>query len=45
MISTVVGCEPDKVTVGMPVEVVYDDVSPELTLYRFRPRRAEEATT
>lgn len=38
MISTVVGCEPGRVTVGMPVEIVYDDVSPELTLYRFRPR-------
>lgn len=38
MISTVVDCEPADVRVGMPVEMVYDDVSPELTLYRFRPR-------
>ena len=40
MISTVVGCEPAAVTVGMGVELVYDDVTPELTLYRFKPRRS-----
>ena len=37
MISTLVGCDPGAVTVGMPVEIIYDDVTPELTLYRFRP--------
>jgi uncharacterized protein len=37
MISTL-ECEPATVSVGMPVELVYDDVSPDLTLYRFRPR-------
>lgn len=40
MISTVVDCEPTEIAVGMPVELVYDDVSPELTLYRFRPTQA-----
>jgi hypothetical protein len=28
---------PDAVTVDLPVEVVFDDVDDELTLYRFRP--------
>jgi uncharacterized OB-fold protein len=29
---------PEAVRVGMPVEIVYDDVSEEITLPRFRPR-------
>jgi uncharacterized protein len=40
MISTVEGCDPVDVRVGMPVELTYDDVAPDLTLYRFQPRRA-----
>jgi hypothetical protein len=31
--------DPARITVGMPVEVVYDDVTPEVTLPRFRPLR------
>ena len=31
--------DPAQIAVGMPVEVVYDDVTPEVTLPRFRPRR------
>jgi uncharacterized OB-fold protein len=42
MISTLVGCEPGSVEIGMPVEIVFDDVTPELTLYRFRPRSSVE---
>jgi uncharacterized OB-fold protein len=42
MISTIVGCEPGAVTVGMQVELVYDDVTAELTLYRFQPRSSPE---
>jgi uncharacterized OB-fold protein len=37
MISTMVDCEPDDVEIGMRVEVTYDDVADDLTLYRFRP--------
>lgn len=37
MISNVVGCDPDAVHIGMPVRLTYDDVTPELTLYRFEP--------
>ena len=29
---------PEAVKVGMPVEIVYDDVTDEITLPRFRPR-------
>lgn len=28
----------DELRVGMPVELVYDDVSPDMTMPRFRPR-------
>jgi len=35
--TNVVGCTPDAVRIGMPVEVVYDDVTPEVTLAKFRP--------
>ena len=37
LMSNVVGCGPDEVSVGMPVTVVFDDVTPEVTLPRFRP--------
>lgn len=37
MISNLVDCAPGDVTVGMPVEVIFDDVTDEVTLYRFRP--------
>lgn len=35
--TTLVGVDPAAVTVGMPVSVVFDDVEPDLTLYRFSP--------
>ena len=38
LVSNVVGCPPDQVHIGLPVEVVFDAVTPELTLPRFRPR-------
>jgi len=38
MISTLIDCDPSSVVIGTPVEIVFDDVTPELTLYRFRPR-------
>jgi uncharacterized protein len=35
--ARLVDVDPATVEVGMPVEVVFDDVAPDLTLYRFRP--------
>jgi uncharacterized OB-fold protein len=35
--SNVVGIEPSKVKCGMPVEVMFDKLSEEVTLPRFRP--------
>ncbi len=37
--SNIVGCKPSDVRVGMPVEVVYEDITPEWTLPKFRPAR------
>jgi uncharacterized OB-fold protein len=40
MLSNVVDCPVRDIDIGMPVEVVFDRVSPEVTLPKFRPRRA-----
>ena len=37
MMTNVVGCPPDQVRIGMAVEVVFEDVTPEITLAKFRP--------
>ena len=37
MISTVVNCSNDDLKIGMAVEVVYDDVTSEVTLPKFKP--------
>jgi uncharacterized OB-fold protein len=38
MLTNVVGCPPAELTVGMPVEVVFEDRTPEVTLPKFRRR-------
>ena len=37
--SNVVDCPNEAIHIGMPVEVTFDDVTDEITLPRFRPRR------
>jgi len=37
--SNLVECTRDEIRIGMPVEVVFEDVSPDVTLPKFRPRR------
>ncbi|MFC2014367.1 Zn-ribbon domain-containing OB-fold protein [Chloroflexota bacterium] len=37
MTSTIVDCTNEDITVDMPVEVVFDDVTPEITLPKFKP--------
>ena len=41
MLTNIVGCSPDEVEVGMPVEVTFVDATDEITLYPFRPRAGE----
>jgi uncharacterized OB-fold protein len=38
MMGNIVDCDPQEVTFGMDVEVVFDDVTDEFTLPRWRPR-------
>ncbi len=39
LMTNIVDCRNDDIRVGMPVEVVFDDVTPEVTLPKFRPVR------
>jgi uncharacterized OB-fold protein len=39
MLTNIVDCPPQQATIDMPVEVVFDDVTPEVTLVKFRPAR------
>ena len=36
LVTNIVGCSPGDVRVGMPVEPVFDAVTPEVTLLKFR---------
>ena len=37
MMSNIVECQNEDLRIDMPVEVVFDDVTPEITLPKFRP--------
>ena len=37
MESTITGCKMEDIQVGMPVEVIFDDVTEEIALPKFRP--------
>jgi uncharacterized OB-fold protein len=39
MVSWVTDVKPDELALGIPVEVVFDDLTPEVTLPKFRRRR------
>jgi len=36
LVTWIEGCAPDEIEAGMPVEVAFDDVTPEVTLPKFR---------
>ena len=40
LISNLLDCPVGEIAIGMPVEVVFEDVTPAVTLPKFRPRRA-----
>lgn len=35
--TNIVGCAPESVRIGMAVQAAFDDVTPEVTLVKFRP--------
>lgn len=37
LLANLVGIANDRIEIGMPVEVLFDDVTPDITLPRFRP--------
>ena len=37
MLTNVVGCKPDEVRIGMPVEVTFEEVNEEIAIPRFKP--------
>ena len=37
LLTNIVGCGPDKVKCDMPVEVIWDDISEEFSLPKFKP--------
>jgi hypothetical protein len=39
MLTNVVDCPPDRITIGMPVEAVFEQLSETVTLPKFRPVR------
>ena len=39
LVSNVVHCTPEELQCDMPVEVIFEDVTPEATLYKFQLRR------
>ncbi len=40
MMTNIVGCAPDEVTIGMLVEVTFEDWSETISIPKFRPRRS-----
>jgi uncharacterized OB-fold protein len=42
LLSTVIDCPPDELTIGMPVEVVFEAVTPDVTLPKFRRTHCEK---
>lgn len=37
MMTNIVGCEPEKVHIGMPVQVMFDDWTEEISVPKFKP--------
>ena len=37
LMSNVIGCDPESVAIGMPVEVTFEDWSDAITVPKFRP--------
>ncbi len=45
LVSNLVNCKAEDIEIGMPVEVVFDDVTEEITLPKFQPRDHPAKTT
>ena len=43
IISNLVGADPEEIEIGLPVELVWEDMSEDLAIPRFRPVRPVRA--
>jgi uncharacterized protein len=43
LMTNIIGCPPEDVHCGMPVEAVFERANDEITLVKFRPRRGSKA--
>ena len=43
VLTSLVGCEPAAVRIGLPVRVTFEDLTPEVAIPRFTPIRSEPA--
>jgi uncharacterized OB-fold protein len=39
MLTNIVECKPEDVKIGMPVEVTFEDATPEISIPLFRPAK------
>jgi len=39
LLTNIIDCKPQKIKIGMDVTVAWDDVTPEITLPKFKPCR------
>ena len=39
LVTNIVGCANEDLRIGMPVQIQYEDVTPEFTLAKFRPEK------
>jgi uncharacterized OB-fold protein len=44
LMTNIIDCDPGDLRCDMPVEVIFDDVTPEISLPKFRPIREESVT-
>jgi hypothetical protein len=43
VLSNVVDMKPEDIYVGMPVQVVFEDLAPDLTLFKFKQSKGGKA--
>jgi hypothetical protein len=44
LVTNIVGCQPDQLEIGMPLEVCFEDTHEDVTVHQFRPAPPERRT-
>jgi hypothetical protein len=45
LVTTIVGCKPEQLEIGMPLEIDFVDTADDVTLHQFHPARRERVTS